>query len=127
MVVAVHTTGLLHESLPVGFRMTPESFSIYPIFLLTFIGLLIVGGPGRVEGFRLAATASPKMIHSDLVPSDGYAKYADDLAPSMNVASSFSPTDVPAIRRWARLMMVLESLISLTLATLVMVRAVNIL
>lgn len=205
MVVAVLTTGLLHEILPVEFRMTPESFYIYPIFLLTFLGVLIVGDPGRIDrerrwlrvtttfmmGFITATTALtalrlvhdifthaafssaaellaigaavwltnviafslwfwdldsggaaarasgsprrrpafvfPEMIHRDLVPSDWYAKYADYLALSFNVASSFSPTDVPAIRRWAKLMMVLESLISLALATLVVVRAVNIL
>jgi hypothetical protein len=34
---------------------------------------------------------------------------------------------VPAISRWAKLMMVLEHLISLALATLVIVLAVNIL
>ncbi len=40
---------------------------------------------------------------------------------------AFGPTDVSAIKRWAKLMMIGESLISLTLATLVVARAVNIL
>ena len=38
------------------------------------------------------------MIHRDLVPSDWYAKYADYLALSFDVASAFSPTEVSAIR-----------------------------
>jgi hypothetical protein len=205
MVVAVLTTGMLHEILPVEFRMTPESFYIYPIFLLAFLGVLTVGDPGRIDrerpwlrvttmllmafitvttaltalrlvhdifthaaftsaadllaigaavwltnviafslwfwdldagGAASRASAAPRrrpafvfpeMIHPDLVPSGWYAKYADYLALSFNVAFAFSPTDVSAIRRWAKLMMVLEALISLTLATLVVVRAVNLL
>jgi hypothetical protein len=44
-----------------------------------------------------------------------------------NVALAFSPTDVSAIRRWANLMMVIEALVSLSLAALVVARAINIL
>ncbi len=40
---------------------------------------------------------------------------------------AFSPTDVSAIRPWAKLMMMAEDVISLLVALLVVARAVNIL
>jgi hypothetical protein len=67
------------------------------------------------------------MTHRDLVPVGWYAQYADYLALSFNVALAFSPTDVSAIRRWAKLMMIVEALVSLSLAALVVARAINIL
>ena len=42
-------------------------------------------------------------------------------------AMAFSPTDVSAIRSWAKLMMMAEDVISLLVALLVVARAVNIL
>lgn len=42
-----------------------------------------------------------------------------------NTATAFSPTDVSAIRRWAKLLMILESTVSLALATLVVAKAIN--
>jgi len=41
--------------------------------------------------------------------------------------TAFSPTDVSAIRPWAKLMMMTEEVISLLVAILVVSRAVNIL
>ena len=40
-------------------------------------------------------------------------------------ATAFSPTDVSAIKRWAKLLMILESTVSLALATLVVATAIN--
>jgi hypothetical protein len=46
---------------------------------------------------------------------------------SFATATAFSPTDVSAIRPWAKLMMMTEEAISLVVAILVVSRAVNIL
>ena len=46
---------------------------------------------------------------------------------SFNTALAFSPTDVSAIRPWAKVMMISESAISLALGALVIAYAVNIL
>ena len=46
---------------------------------------------------------------------------------SFTTAMAFSPTDVSAIRSWAKLMMMAEDVISLLVALLVVARAVNIL
>jgi len=51
----------------------------------------------------------------------------DYLTLSFTSAMAFSPTDVSAIKPWAKLMMMAESVISLLVAILVVSRAVNIL
>ena len=51
----------------------------------------------------------------------------DYLALSFNTALAFSPTDVSAVRVWAKLMVIFESIVSLALAALVIARAINIL
>jgi hypothetical protein len=63
----------------------------------------------------------------ELVSSAWYPQFVDYLALSFNTATAFGPTDVAAIRPWAKAMMIAEASISLALATLVVARAVNIL
>ena len=69
----------------------------------------------------------PEMTLTGFVSDDWFPQFGDYLALSFNTATAFGPTDVSAIRRWAKMMMISESLISLILATLVIARAVNIL
>ena len=69
----------------------------------------------------------PEMTLPEMAAADWFPQFADYMALSFNTAMAFGPTDVSAIKRWAKLMMIAESLISLTLATLVVARAVNIL
>jgi hypothetical protein len=56
-----------------------------------------------------------------------FPQYIDYFVLSFNTSTAFSPTDVSAIRHWAKLLLVLESAISLTLIGLVVARAVNVL
>jgi hypothetical protein len=91
---------------------------------------LDAGGPAaRAAGGRGNHTAFvfPEMTVPELVPPRWYPQFIDYLALSFNTATAFGPTDVAAIRRWAKVMMIAESSISLALATLVVARAVNIL
>jgi hypothetical protein len=69
----------------------------------------------------------PEMTLPEYVGEDWAPQFMDYLALSFNTATAFGPTDVSAIKKWTKLMMVTESLISLALATLVVARAVNIL
>ena len=69
----------------------------------------------------------PEMSLPELVPPSWYPKFVDYLALSFNTAMAFSPTDVSAIKPWAKAMVIVESLISLALAALVIARAINIL
>ena len=98
-------------------------------FALWFWDLDGGGAAARAAGSRHHPTAFvfPEMTVPELVPSTWYPQFTDYLALSFNTATAFGPTDVAAIRPWAKLMMIAESLISLALATLVVARAVNIL
>ena len=69
----------------------------------------------------------PEMSLPELVGPGWYPHFVDYLALSFNTGLAFSPTDVSAIRRWAKVLMIAESMISLTLAALVLARAINIL
>jgi hypothetical protein len=205
MAAAVIATGVLYGFLPEDFRITAQSRYIYPVFLVAFLVVLVIGDPGRIDrerrwlrvttelmiglitvvnavsavrliigiltrasftdaselltigaivwttnviafslwfwdldagGAAVRASGSnrvppafvfPEMSVPHLVPQGWYPQFADYLALSFNTAMAFSPTDVSAIRRWAKLMMSSESAISLVLAALVVARAINIL
>jgi hypothetical protein len=53
--------------------------------------------------------------------------FVDYLFLSFNTSTAFSPTDVPVLARWAKVLMMLQSIISLTVLALLAARAVNIL
>lgn len=53
--------------------------------------------------------------------------FIDYLFLAFNTSTAFSPTDVPVLSRWAKAMMIVQSLISLATIALLAARAVNIL
>lgn len=53
--------------------------------------------------------------------------FVDYLFLAFNTSTAFSPTDVPVLSRWAKLLMMVQSLISLATIALLAARAVNIL
>ena len=53
--------------------------------------------------------------------------FFDYLFLAFNTSTAFSPTDVPVLARWAKVLMMLQSIISLTVLALLAARAVNIL
>ncbi|HEY0759171.1 MAG TPA: hypothetical protein VGD59_07950 [Acidisarcina sp.] len=53
--------------------------------------------------------------------------FVDYLFIAFNTSTAFSPTDCPVLTRWAKLMMMVQSLISLAAVVLLAARAVNIL
>lgn len=69
----------------------------------------------------------PQMDVRDLAPPEWKPEYVDYLYLSFTNAMAFSPTDVMPLKRWAKLTMLVQSLVSLVLAVLVIARAVNIL
>jgi hypothetical protein len=203
MAAAVVSVGVLQELVPDDFRLLPRL--VYPIVLLCFLGVLIVGDPGRIDRQRrwlrittllmfglitLVTAASavrlvdgiltharftaadelliiggciwlinviafalwywdldaggaavraagshpagrafvfPEMTLPQYVPVTWQPTFPDYLALSFNTALAFSPTDVSAVRVWAKLMMVVQAMVSLALAALVIARAINIL
>jgi hypothetical protein len=53
--------------------------------------------------------------------------FVDYLFLAFNTSTAFSPTDVPVLSRWAKVLMIVQSLISLGTVVLLAARAVNIL
>ena len=86
------------------------------------------GAAARARGSsRQPAFVFPEMTNAQYVGPDWYPKFMDYLHLSFTTGTAFSPTDVSAIRPWAKLMMMTEEAISLVVAILVVSRAVNIL
>jgi hypothetical protein len=54
-------------------------------------------------------------------------QFVDYLALSFYTCTAFSPTDVPVLSRWAKLMMMVQAVMSFTTVALLAARAVNIL
>ena len=79
-------------------------------FLFPLMAIMASGGGGRsvaeVEGWQ-----------------PGFVDY---LALSLYTCTAFSPTDVPVLSRWAKLMMMVQSVLSLATVVLLAARAVNI-
>ena len=54
-------------------------------------------------------------------------RFVDYLFLSFNTSTALSPTDVPVLSRWAKALMMIQSMISLTVVVLLAARGVNIL
>ena len=69
----------------------------------------------------------PEMQHTEYTSADWVPKFVDYLSLSFWTATAFSPTDVSAVKRWAKLLMMMDAVVSLAIGILVIARAVNIL
>jgi len=67
----------------------------------------------------------PEMEIEKYVEAGWYARFVDYLVLSFYTATSFSPSDASVVKRWAKLIMVLESASSLALVAIVLAKAVN--
>jgi hypothetical protein len=85
------------------------------------------GAAARAHDQGQPAFIFPEMTNPDYVAADWYPKFVDYLHLSFNTSMAFSPTDVSAVRPWAKLLMMAEEAISVIVAVLVVARAVNIL
>jgi hypothetical protein len=94
---------------------------------------LDAGGP-RGRDLRLGhpngAFLFPQMTLEDKATTKGPAwspEFIDYLFLAFNTSTAFSPTDSPVLSRWAKVLTMLQSLISLTVVIVLAARAVNIL
>ena len=76
---------------------------------------------------RNPAFVFPEMLHQDYVPATWVPKFVDYLSLAFWTATAVSPTDISAIKPWAKLMMMLEAGCSIVLVALVIARAINVL
>ena len=203
MALAVLAVAVLSLLIPDNFRIAEGTAIAYPVMLMLFLGILIIGDPGRIdrEGqwLRVATGAMilvitlvtfvevvrlvvgiltkapfasaaalleigaivlvtnmiafalwfwhmdaggpaaryhgrpeprrafvfPEVDLPELQDTHWYPQFVDYLALSFNTCTAFSPTDVSAVRHWAKLMMILESSMSLIIVTLVLAQAIN--
>jgi hypothetical protein len=84
--------------------------------------------PGHSEG----AFLFPQMIMSKEAlrqagQQDWSPNFMDYLFLAFNTSTAFSPTDTPVLARWAKVLMMLQALLSLLIIALLAARAVNIL
>jgi hypothetical protein len=86
------------------------------------------GAAARAQGAPIGpAFIFPEMANPEHVRDGWYPTFLDYLQLSFSTAMAFSPTDVSAIKPWAKLLMMVESALSLVVGLLVIARAVNIL
>jgi hypothetical protein len=76
---------------------------------------------------RDPAFVFPEMQHSAYVPANWVPRFVDYLSLAFWTATAISPTDISAIKPWAKLLMMLEAGCSIVLAALVIARAINVL
>jgi hypothetical protein len=69
----------------------------------------------------------PEMQHTEYVPATWVPRFVDYLSLAFWTATAISPTDISAIKPWAKLLMMLEAAGSIVLAALVIARAINVL
>jgi hypothetical protein len=79
--------------------------------------------PSHTEG----AFLFPQMMVHDKLFQAWHPGFVDYLFLAFNTSTAFSPTDVPVLSRWAKLMMIVQASISLATVALIAARAVNIL
>jgi hypothetical protein len=92
------------------------------------------GGPHRREkraghpdgSFLFPQMTMPPAAKTDADQTDWSPNFIDYLFVAFNTSTAFSPTDVPVLDRWAKVLMMIQSVISLTVIALLAARAVNI-
>ncbi len=85
------------------------------------------GGPAKRGGSRQADFLFPQMTAREVAPPGWTPSFIDYLYVSFTNAMAFSPTDTLPLTRWAKLLMLAQSLASLLTVAFVAARAVNIL
>lgn len=91
---------------------------------------LDAGGPNQRDLRRShtdGAFLFPQMLMPGKQQRNWVPGFVDYLFLAFNTSTAFSPTDVPVLSRWAKIMMIVQASISLTTVVLIAARAVNIL
>ena len=94
---------------------------------------LDAGGPHKREkvfghpqgSFLFPQMTMPPAAKDEADQTDWSPNFIDYLFIAFNTSTAFSPTDVPVLARWAKVLMMLQSVISLSVIALLAARAVN--
>ena len=125
-----------HKESPTDLLLSAASlwFTNILVFALWY-WRLDAGGPhgrdarfGHPQGAFLFPQMTMPPEAKTLADNHGWTpNFVDYLFLAFNSSTAFSPTDVPVLERWAKILMMLQSLISLTVLALLAARAVHIL
>lgn len=91
---------------------------------------LDAGGPherDKVPGHRDGAFLFPQMNLESSSDPNWSPNFVDYLFLAFNTSTALSPTDTPALSRWAKILMMLQAMISLAVIAVLAARAVNVL
>lgn len=91
---------------------------------------LDAGGPHEREkeqGHKEGAFLFPQMNLAETSDPDWSPNFVDYLFLAFNTSTALSPADTQALSRWAKILMMIQATISLTVLALLAARAVNIL
>ena len=133
---------LLINALPTG-KETPQEllFSAASLWITNILVFALwywrldAGGPyqrDKLPGHSDGAFLFPQMtLSKEALSAAGQQTWSpnfiDYLFLAFNTSTAFSPTDVPVLAGWAKILMMLQSLLSLLIIALLAARAVNIL
>lgn len=150
-IIAVLTIGLLYGltmlmaglvrhtvTAPELLRAAAVLWATNVLVFATWYWRLDAGGPNARERheahmrgaflFPQMAVDSPNNDDATIAEDEGWRPgFVDYLFVAFNTSTAFSPTDVPVLSRWAKLTMMLQSVISVTAVVLLVGRAINIL
>lgn len=97
-------------------------------FALLYFELDGGGAAARAHGMPpTPALAFPQQLTPGLAAPDWRPRFVDYLYLGLTNATAFSPTDVMPLAPWAKIVMAVQSLVSLVILGLVVARAVNVL
>ena len=124
-----------HDSPVVLLRSAAVLWSTNIIVFASWYWRLDAGGPQARElrgvhcdgAFLFPQMALSPEARREMCEDTWSPGFIDYLFLAFNTSTAFSPTDSPVLTRWAKVMMMLQSLISLTTIALLAARAVNIL
>ena len=125
-----------HKEAPQQLLMSAASLWITNILVFAlWYWRLDAGGPHQRDkrpGHSDGAFLFPQMTMSEEAlkesgQQDWSPNFVDYLFLAFNTSTAFSPTDAPVLARWAKILMMLQSLLSLLIIALLAARAVNIL
>lgn len=139
MIISV---GLLIGALPTR-RDTPQAllFSAASLWITNILVFALwywrldAGGPHQRDqrvkhsegSFLFPQMTMNEEALKDAGQQDWSPQFIDYLFLAFNTSTAFSPTDVPVLTKWAKVLMMLQSLLSLLIIALLAARAVNLL
>ena len=118
-----------HANAPTLLRAAVHMWVVNVVLFALWYWQLDGGGPLARPGCHPAARdfLFPQQTDEVLLEHGWRPTFLDYLYVSFTNAAAFSPTDALPLSRWAKMLMLVEASVSLTLAVMVVARAVNIL